>query len=77
MKEYDCNCSFVKKGYLTNGWLQLVCEINSILLKEEMTPEMTANACLKETQYPWKKKIIASGLLQLPLKYMAANAPLK
>ena len=34
----------------SNEWLQLELPVNSIPLKKEMT----ACACFKETQYPWK-----------------------
>ena len=49
--------------------------INSIPLKKGMT----AGACFKETQYPWKYYITAVGLLKYDgtTKYIGASAPVK
>ena len=37
---------------------------------------MTASACFKETQYP-RSLQVAPEIMTVPLKYMAASAPLK
>ena len=71
-----CNYSFIiEKGNSLNGWLQLDLWINSIPMKKGMTE----SACLKEHNTIENTRLlqVASWIMVVPLKCMAATAPLK